>query len=317
MMMARQKVGMLGLLVGDAAGVPYEFISRETIARATGPLALMGRAGSLVPNHRPVHQVPSGTWSDDGAQALALWDTYRSEGRFVLSSFAARLLAWYRLGDFTPDGSVFDCGVTTETALRKLEAGEDPETTGLDHDRSCSNGSLMRVLPVALAHYDDSHRDAEMAVMVDAFRQSQPTHRHPLVLTACAVYALWAWHEARWIDGGFEKACAYVDEHGPDELGNRAENVRLCREHDAEIGTGFVLDTLKCAKEAVDEASDFIDAIENAIRFGEDTDTTAAVAGGIAALRFGLPDDLLAHLRGEQVLRELDVLPINFERTRP
>jgi len=54
--------GMLGLLVGDAVGVPYEFRTPGAI----GTVEFRGHGS---------HDQPPGTWSDDGALALALADS--------------------------------------------------------------------------------------------------------------------------------------------------------------------------------------------------------------------------------------------------
>ena len=40
------------------------------------------------------------------------------------------------------------------------------------------------------------------------------------------------------------------------------------------------------------EATSFEDAIRLAVSLGGDTDTQAAIAGGIAEARFGVPDDI-------------------------
>jgi len=53
-------------------------------------------------------------------------------------------------------------------------------------------------------------------------------------------------------------------------------------------GSGYVVDCLWSAWDAVHDAKDYVDAVCRAVRFGNDTDTTAAVAGGLAGLVFGL-----------------------------
>ena len=66
--------GLIGLLVGDALGVPYEF---------SNPAALP--SPELIDFTPPsdfarAHQgTPPGTWSDDGAQALCLLDSLLTE----------------------------------------------------------------------------------------------------------------------------------------------------------------------------------------------------------------------------------------------
>ncbi|MDQ1811823.1 ADP-ribosylglycohydrolase family protein [Massilia sp. CCM 9210] len=57
--------GIVGLLVGDALGVPYEFHKAADIP----PAALIDFTPA--PQFQRSHQaVAPGTWSDDGAQAL-------------------------------------------------------------------------------------------------------------------------------------------------------------------------------------------------------------------------------------------------------
>jgi hypothetical protein len=68
------------------------------------------------------------------------------------------------------------------------------------------------------------------------------------------------------------------------------------------------VDCLWSAKQAVDETNTFEACVKRAIKFGHDTDTTAAVAGGIAGLRHGLqgiPQRWHEGLRGSNLYRPL------------
>ncbi|WP_234725283.1 ADP-ribosylglycohydrolase family protein [Cupriavidus metallidurans] len=68
-----------------------------------------------------------------------------------------------------------------------------------------------------------------------------------------------------------------------------------------------MLDTIWSARRAL-EASTFEDVVRAAIQFGNDTDTTACVAGGLAGIRFGLegiPVRWLKQLRGYDVAAPL------------
>ena len=72
-------------------------------------------------------------------------------------------------------------------------------------------------------------------------------------------------------------------------------------------GTGYVVDTLWSAKKSMEENS-FVDVVRTAIMFGNDTDSTAAVAGGLAGIRFGLsgiPVRWLSQLRGFEIIGEI------------
>lgn len=60
--------GMMGLVVGDALGVPYEFRSREQM-KAESATDMIGYG---------TYNVPAGTWSDDSSMALATLDALRN-----------------------------------------------------------------------------------------------------------------------------------------------------------------------------------------------------------------------------------------------
>lgn len=69
-------------------------------------------------------------------------------------------------------------------------------------------------------------------------------------------------------------------------------------------GTGYVLDSLSFALLALLTNLTYENAMRYAISLGTDTDTTAAIAGGLIALRDGLdciPVRWLAALRGKEV----------------
>jgi len=52
--------------------------------------------------------------------------------------------------------------------------------------------------------------------------------------------------------------------------------------------SGYVLDTLEAGVWSVLTTSSFSEAVLKAVNLGDDTDTTACVAGGLAGLAFGL-----------------------------
>jgi ADP-ribosylglycohydrolase len=79
-------------------------------------------------------------------------------------------------------------------------------------------------------------------------------------------------------------------------------------------GTGYVIDTIWSARKAFEEKS-FEDVARTAILFGEDADTTAAVACGLAGIRFalsGIPKRWLHQLRGFELIEPM--IPQFLER---
>ena len=72
-------------------------------------------------------------------------------------------------------------------------------------------------------------------------------------------------------------------------------------------GSGYVLDCLWSARTAL-TAGSYEDVVRAAVAMGNDTDTTACVAGGIAGLRDGvgaIPARWRAALRGKELLAPL------------
>ena len=77
-------------------------------------------------------------------------------------------------------------------------------------------------------------------------------------------------------------------------------------------GGGWVLDSFWSAWEAFAASASYRETIERCIRLGHDTDTTAAIAGGLAGIRWGLnesaggiPAEWLEALRGRKLVEEI------------
>ena len=265
-----------GHLVGDAVGVPYEFRSAETIKDVR-----FGAKGT--------HGQPPGTWSDDGALMLALLDSLLSVPGFDTEDQGQRALAWRKEGRYTPDATVFDIGGATSAALSAIARGVPAQEAGRTDELSSGNGSLMRILPLALAD-----RELDRATLVDrAHRASRVTHGHARPQVACALYVLVA---RALLDGAddrqraLEDATAWLrthyDERGDGERRAALEHLVAYEERG---GRGRVWDSFWSAWEAFAGADSYVDTIERAVRYGNDTDTTAAIAGGLAGIWWGLP----------------------------
>lgn len=297
---SRVEGGLVGLLVGDALGVPYEFHPPDRLPPRE-ELEMVPPAG-----FRRAHGgVPAGTWSDDGALALALTASLLEHGALDLDDLGARMLAWFENGAYTPDGRVFDVGIQTSRALRAIAGGESPERSGPDEERANGNGSLMRVLPLALFHRGSLDELVHLAE-----RQSVPTHRHPRSLVCCSIYSVWARLELEGRAGAFDAAVSEVRRvHAGDRV-RLAEIDEHVRPEDTSpgTGTGYVVDTLRSARDLLRDERDFEGVVKGAVALGHDTDTTACVAGGIAGVRYGLegiPERFRAALAGAPVWEPL------------
>lgn len=242
---------------------------------------------------------PPGTWSDDGAQALALLDSLLTTDGLSPDDLAGRLLAWSDDGRYAVDERVFDIGIQTGHAFRALREGTPALNAGPDGEWDNGNGSLMRVLPLALWH---TGSDADL--VRDARLQSRVTHGHVRSQLACAHCCLWArriasGHPTPWDDAASTLA----------RLASPAERDELdvILSYDGELGTGYVVSTLHSAREALG-AGGYEAVVRAAIAMGTDTDTTACVAGGLSGLRDGvgaIPDRWMRALRGREIAEPL------------
>lgn len=275
----RLEGAMWGLLVGDAVGVPYEFHHASEIP-APELIEIDPPAGFA----RAHASAPRGAWSDDGAHALCLLAGLLWNDRLDVEDLMRRMTNWNELGYMAANGRVFDVGVQTSIALMNFRAGTPAIECGPAEVSSNGNGSLMRVLPLALWH-----RGSDEELVRDARTQSLPTHGHLRSQLCCALYCLWARRILEAAADPWRDAVETLQRVYAPASPERAELDREIRPLDdiAGRGSGYVVDSLRSARQCFD-AGDYEAVVRAAIRLGNDTDTTAAIAGGIAGLRDGI-----------------------------
>lgn len=289
-----------GLLIGDALGVPYEFHEKSSIPPLEeiefDPPAYFRRSHS---------GVPTGTYSDDGAQALILLDSLLECGKFDAEYFAGGLVNWYENGFMAVDEKVFDVGIQTARSISALKRGIEPLSAGGIGELSNGNGSLMRVLPLALWH-----QGSDSELIADAFDQSAVTHGHLRSKLCCAFYCIWARRILQNTQNAWEKTIETICEIFPENTPEHTEFVTRILPGDATYdvsGSGYVVDSLRAAKWA-NENQTYEDVVKAAVSLGKDTDTTACIAGGIAGLRFGssgIPQRWRDNLKGKEIYQPL------------
>ncbi|MFO0653655.1 MAG: ADP-ribosylglycohydrolase family protein [Polyangia bacterium] len=291
---AKMLGGLWGSVVGDALGVPVEFHSREE--RERDPVQEVRGFGT--------YNQPPGTWSDDSSLMLCSLHSLLERG-FDLADMGQRFVRYLTDSYMTPHGSVFDVGIATATAIDKLRAGCIAEEAGGKGERDNGNGSLMRILPIALFFYRESAPD----LIARAHLASRVTHGHPRSQLACGYACLFI---ARLLCGdsaavAYERVNAqiprlYSDSHWQSELPHFARILsgRLAGEPKSTIrGSGYVVHTLEASVYLLLRSSTYSQTVLDAINLGEDTDTTACVAGGMAGVLYGedaIPKDWLAPL---------------------
>lgn len=291
--------GIWGLLVGDAMGVPYEFAPPQRI-----PVLAKIEMEPPVDFLRAHDGIKPGTWSDDGAQALCVLASLVEKGVVDPADLMDRFARWFRDGYMAVGRDVFDVGLQTRQAIGRFLSGTALADCASGGEWSNGNGSLMRVLPLAIWHRGS---DAELAA--DALVQSRTTHGHVRSGVCCALYCLWARQILSQTDQPWIRAMDLFEgifPAGTPERDEYQKNVHS-REPDPIKGSGYVVDTLHSAVWAMEQGK-YEAVVKAAISLGHDTDTTACVAGGVAGLRDGagaIPKRWMAKLRGRELVEPL------------
>lgn len=287
---------LLGTSIGDALGVPVEFLSREELDR--NPVNDMQGYGT--------HNQPAGTWSDDTSLSLCLADSLCNG--YNLQDIADKFVQWMDNGLWTPYGFVFDIGVATSCAICNMKNGISPGMAGLNGEYDNGNGSLMRILPLLMHIYSLSQKERIQKIE----EVSSITHRHPRSILACIIFMEFAINLlTHSIEDSFrlmqKDVCSLIEK----VTSLKKESVHFNRillssfkDYKSiprtEIhSSGYVVHTLEASLWCIANSLNFKDAVLAAVNLGNDTDTTGAVTGGLAAIIYGyesIPQEWLNRL---------------------
>jgi ADP-ribosyl-[dinitrogen reductase] hydrolase len=266
---------LVGLATGDALGAGYEFGPAPN-----GDADMIG--GGLGP-------WAPGEWTDDTQMAICIAEAAASRPLDV-SAVGERFLGWYR-------SSPPDVGISTRAVLGGCETGTELPAAARAYfdDRphgGAGNGALMRTAPVALVHLGD-----DRAIARDARAVAELTHADPLAGDSCVLWCVAidrAVREAR-IDGawtGLDLLPAERRDDWRDRLeAAESESPGFFRPN------GFTVTALQAAYAAITRTPvpddgpaerHLADALQAAVRIGDDTDTVAAIAGALLGARWGL-----------------------------
>ena len=302
------KAVMLGHAVADALGVPVEFCTREELSDA--PVTDMIGWGS--------YPVPEGCWSDDTSMSLAALDSLAS-GSINYDEIMQNFVGWVSRHEFTPTGEMFDIGKTCLSAIRKYLQDDDIDalSCGLDTERSNGNGSLMRIHPFALFLYYNGLADERyMEVIHNA---SALTHAHERSKIACGIYTFVLWellaHPSKGaVLKGLCRASRFYNSSAEIIHYDRLLTYWMGIMHGKAVdvseikSTGYVVDTLEAAIWSLLTTRDYASAVLRAVNLGEDTDTVAAVTGGLAGALYGetsIPAHWLDTLKKREYIESL------------
>ena len=304
---------MIGHAVGDALGVPVEFRSREQLD--ADPVTDMMGFGT--------YAVPAGAWSDDTSMSLAALDVLTKKD----PSFEAvmqRFADWLLKGKYTPTGCTFDVGGTCRAAITEYlwnkipVCGKASDTLqaapqcGRSDERSNGNGSLMRIHPFVLyAHFNSTRMYEWMELIKNA---SCLTHAHERSVLGCLIYTFVLFHlfadpNKDSVALALRRAQCHLRECPELVHYQRLWNVDFAKTPRNGIkSSGYVVDTLEAAIWCLLTTDSYRECVLKAVNLGEDTDTVAAVAGGLAGALYGydaIPEEWKSTLLKREYIEEM------------
>ncbi len=264
---------LLGMAVGDSIGLPYEGLKASKIARR-----LEGQ---------PLRQClwfGKGWISDDTETAILTLAALRMPGP-PERGMALLLRKWFWT---IPPGIGL---ATVRSCLKMTFNGANPKSGVM----SAGNGALMRALICGVWAAERNVDPAELAE-----RMARPTHAHPLALDGCRALAVNAFHAAGGIEpkSALAAAIQQIETDDMQDRLHRALAFDLTRLGLPENPPGFVGFSLPLAVAAwMRHPTDMKAAISEVVLLGGDTDSHAALVGGLCAISGAeLPSDWIENI---------------------
>lgn len=289
--------GIMGVIIGDALGLPVQFLSREELK--LNPVTEMRGYGTF--------HMPPGAWSDDGSMTLATLDSIREEKGINYDDIMQRFVGWNFEGQYTPTGKAYDQGATCMEAICNYIGSGNYKTCGKTGEYANGNGALMRMMPVCLYAYVQ-HKNGVISLdeaLKYVHQATALTHNHIRAKMASGIYFFMVQSILNQEDkliGRLQMGMNQAKDYYSKDIANLTEWTRYSRLFDlAEFAqmeekeiksSGYVVDSLETAVWLLVTTESFEAALLKAVNLGGDTDTVAAIGGGLAGLYYrykGIP----------------------------
>ncbi|MBN9045562.1 MAG: ADP-ribosylglycohydrolase family protein [Rhizobiales bacterium] len=308
-MLERAMGALLGGALGDALGMPTQLLSPAEIRATYG---FVDRFIAPSSDHPVSQGLPAGSITDDTEQTLLL-------GRILLESGASfdhkrwvgALLEWER--DVKARGSYDLLGPSTKRAIDAINRGVPPEEAGKGGD---TNGAAMRIAPVGILMPPEP-----LDALVEKVAETcLTTHNSATAIAAAAAVAATVSHGVA--GESWREACEYgaAAARRAANFGHDAADIGACIERARQLVRGKPqadaidlivneVGTSVASRESVPAAFAVLEVAEGdpwlaaviGANLGNDTDTIAAIAAGMAGACAGLsalPKERIAELKG-------------------
>ena len=312
--------GLLGFAVGDALGVPVEFMDRESV-RKVNLKDMIGKDTGINFKSRWGNIIPSGSWSDDTSMLIAGMDSLAdNEAEANYDDIMRRYIQWWNEGKYTSLDTPFGLGGCVAKSFEKYFKGAPALESGANGIRDNGNGSLMRIFPFSYYCIENDLSEKETCEYIS--KASMITHAHPISQLGCFIYTEFLKKIVETknprLAYGYISSIDYLQYFDRETVlaYKQLLNPSFSRISDDSIkASGYVVDTLESAIYSVLHGNGYEDTVLTAINMGYDTDTVAGITGSIAGMLYGkedIPQRWLDKLRKKDYLEELGA---KFEQT--
>lgn len=277
---------VMGFAVGDALGVPVKNFDRKRLE--ANPVTDMTGYG--------VYDLPPGSWADNTSLLLCMCDSIRVKKDINYNDIMKRFKRWLKTGQYTPYGEAFGASMVINKVLR--HNGKNP-FEGSTIILSNSNGSLKYILPLVFWPYAEAQKTV--------FKVCSLTHDNLINKIACDLYVQIA-IELMLINDperAIQQSCRLYK-------GDSIFNAKFKRlpdihtlERSAIQSTYYVVDTLEAVLWCLLTTDNYKDCVLQAVNLGGDTNTVAALAGGLAGILYGMykiPDNWVSELANKELI---------------
>lgn len=298
------KAAIMGSVVADALGVPYEFHHKKEMTANPA----VGMTGYGTYNQEP------GTWSDDSSLMLACMDSLLNglDYEDMMRKFAL----YYFEAAYTPDNHVFDIGNTTRNAINNYANGRSALESGCDGLHSNGNGSLMRIMPIILYLYDKDLSVDEKKEII--YNVSALTHAHIISKASCYIYNIIIEEILKYrdeldfksiLENAISRCHDYIESVDlAEELGMIYTGSIFSLDDEFIRGKGYVVNSLNIAIHTCYTTDSYEESVLKAVNIGGDTDTNAIITAGLSALYYGhesIPTEWIDAIKRREYIYDL------------
>ena len=242
---------------------------------------------------------------------IATIDSFINKGCFDSRDIMNNFYLWVKDAKYTAGDVMFDIGHTCLQAINDYSHGCDADKCGADDMYSNGNGSLMRILPVALYAYYKNIPEEEIVKLTN--RISALTHAHEISRLGCKIYCdfIKCIFEGKNIDEAFDylRDTDYHEYYSNESIEKYKRvldgSIRNLAEDDI-LSNGYVVSTLEASLWALCNSNSYESAVLKAINLGSDTDTVGAITGSLAGAYYGnIPEKWTSKILNMELVNQL------------